>query len=262
MKTPENLTSLGFSQSEMTAYLTLLNSHPVNGSQLSRNSAIPRAKIYDVLRSLKNKGAVTEVGQGLYAPLPPEELFNRLRTRFESSLDLLENRIKASSDTSRYDYVWTIKGYDQAIEKAQAMIDGARTEIYTRLFPQEGRNLSKCLRQAEERGLAIKYISMGTPADRFDLQVVHPEADKVAHHIGGRSFDIVVDREELLVGMFETGREDQARVNWAKNHWFVVATRDSLRHDFFHYFLHKIYEEKQRLTASEKTLYRMIADDQ
>ncbi|MEK6193066.1 MAG: TrmB family transcriptional regulator, partial [Deltaproteobacteria bacterium] len=127
---------------------------------------------------------------------------------------------------------------------------------------QEGHVLSASLGDAAQRGVEIKYISMGVPIDRFDLQVVHPEADKIARHLGGRTFDLVVDREELLVGMFETGQEDQAQVNWAKNHWFVVATRDSLRHDYFHYFLHKIYEKKQRLTPSEKKLYRLIADDQ
>ena len=262
MKSPETLQNLGFSRYEITAYLTLVANHPVNGSQLSRLSAIPRAKIYDVLRSLKSKGAVAEVGQGQYAPLPPEELFNRLRHNFETSIELLETKIKAATDTSRYDYVWTLKGYNPAIEKAQAMIKGARKEIYTRLFPQEGRALSASLQKAAKSGIEIKYISMGTPTDRFELQVVHPEADKIEQDLGGRSFDLVVDREEILVGMFETGREDQAQVNWAKNHWFVVATRDSLRHDFFHYFLHKIYEKKQRLTPSEKKLYQLIANDQ
>ena len=261
MKLPENLINFGFSQYEITAYLTLVGDHPVNGSQLSRGSGIPRAKIYDVLRSLQRKGAVAEVGSGQYAPLPPEELFNRLRHTFESSIELLETRIKAATGTSNYDYVWTLKGYDRAIEKAQAMIISARQEIYTRLFPQEGHTLSVSLQQAADRGIEIKYISMGSPADHFDLQVVHPEADRIEKNLGGRSFDLVVDREELLVGMFETGREDQAQVNWAKNHWFVVATRDSLRHDFFHYFLHKIYDKKQRLTPSEKKLYRLIADD-
>jgi len=262
MKLPENLINFGFSQYEITAYLSLVSDHPVNGSQLSRSSGIPRAKIYDVLRSLKRKGAVAEVGSGQYAPLPPEEFFNRLRNTFETNIELLETRIKAAAGTSNYDYVWTLNGYDLAIEKAQAMITGAQQEIYTRLFPQEGHVLSASFNDAAQRGVEIKYISMGPPVDRFDLQVVHPEADKIARHLGGRTFDLVVDREELLVGMFETGQEDQAQVNWAKNHWFVVATRDSLRHDYFHYFLHKIYEKKQRLTPSEKKLYRLITDDQ
>ena len=49
MKSSETLLNLGFSKYEITAYLTLVANHPVNGSQLSRMSAIPRAKIYDVL---------------------------------------------------------------------------------------------------------------------------------------------------------------------------------------------------------------------
>ena len=152
MKLPENLINFGFSQYEITAYLTLVSDHPVNGSQLSRTSGIPRAKIYDVLRSLKRKGAVAEVGSGQYAPLPPEELFSRLRHTFETSIELLENKIKAAADTSSYDYVWTLKGYDLAIEKAQAMIKGARQEIYTRLFPQEGHALSASLAKPPRKG--------------------------------------------------------------------------------------------------------------
>ena len=67
------------------------------------------------------------------------------------------------------------------------------------------------LQSRRERGIEIKYISMGMPADRFELQVVHPEADKIERHLGGRTFDLVVDREELLVGMFETGRKIRPR---------------------------------------------------
>ena len=97
MKSSETLLNLGFSRYEITAYLTLVANNPVNGWQLSRLSAIPRAKIYDVLRSLKGKGAVTEVGQGQYAPLPPEELFSRLRHNFDTSIELLEKKINAAN---------------------------------------------------------------------------------------------------------------------------------------------------------------------
>lgn len=54
MEFPPNFLQLGLSQYEITAYLSLVGRHPVNGSQLSRFSGIPRARIYDVLRSLKD----------------------------------------------------------------------------------------------------------------------------------------------------------------------------------------------------------------
>ena len=261
MELPPNFFQFGLSNYDIMAYLSLVGRHPVNGSQLSRLSGIPRARIYDVLRSLKDKGFVVETGDGLYAPLPPEEFFKRLRHGFDSRLKVLEEKITAASEPTMYDYVWTIRGYDKVMDKAKEMIGAARTDIYTRLHPSEGHILAPDLVRASERGVAVKYISMGRPPVIFDLQVIHPKSEKIETFYNGRVFDLVVDKEELLVGLFEMGKEEFSPVNWAKNHWFVITIRDSLRHDFFHFFLYKILEKKQHLSNNEKALYKLISRD-
>lgn len=49
---------------------------------------------------------------------------------------------------------------------------------------------------------------------------------------------------------------------WTRNKWFVVADRDSLRHDFYHYFLCKVYDRKEPLSETEKAVCAIIkADD-
>jgi len=261
MKVPTQIAGLGFSQYEVTAYLALVGKHPINGSQLSRRSGIPRARIYDVLHSLKEKGWVVESEDGLYVPLPPEEMSKRLRYRFETDLSALEKRVKSASDTSGYTFVWTIRGYDQIFNKAKEMITSARTEIYVRLFPEEGRILDGDLHEATSRGVVVKYVSMGDPTTLFDYQVIHPEAEKIEGILGGRTIDIVVDKNEVLVGMITPQSGGYSSVNWTKNHFLVIANRDSLRHDFYHYFLYKIYEKKQNLTQKEKRLYVLIKND-
>ena len=261
MDIPAGLLNLGFSQYEIKAYLALVGRHPVNGSQLSRDSGIPRARVYDVLNALKKKGYVVDLGQGQYAPLPPEELLGHLRRSFETNLSELEHRIESAASPAAYDYVWAVQGYAAVLARAREMIRAAREEIYTRLYPAEGRMLAEDLRQAEAQGVAVKYISMGPSPASFELRVEHPEADQVAARLGGRTFDLVVDRHEILVGMLENGREDASPISWARNHWFVTATRDSLRHDFFHCFLHRILEEGATLTDEEKRLYRLISED-
>lgn len=261
MKILDGLVQLGFSQYEIKAYLALVGEFPINGSQLSRRSGIPRARIYDVLLSLKDKGLAVELKEGHYAPLPPEELIKRLRHAFETNLSELEEKLESAATAETYDFVWIMRGYGQVMVKAKEMIAGAEKEIYVRLFPAEGQMLAEDLREAQGRDIPVNYISMGHPPSPFEHQVVHPEAEVIESHLGGRTFDLVVDREEVLVGMFETGNQDRSPINWAKNHWFVIATRDSLRHDFFHYFLHKILEKKQRLSIKEKKLYQLIAKD-
>lgn len=253
--------TLGLSQSELKTYFTLLKHSPANGSQLSRHSGVPRPNIYSILSTLKQKGVVAEIQEGLYAPLPPDEFLKRLRLRIDSDLDALEKQIRAVSKNHTTEYIWTIKGYDEVIIKAKEMIDSAKHELYVLLYPEEAGHLDTCLLEAARRGVEVKYVSMGTPSTRFELQVVHPGMEKLDGSLGGRVFDIVRDKIEILVGMFEAGKENDSPINWAKNHWFVMAIREGIRHDFFHYFIHKTLDLGKDLTDHEKKIYNLIKND-
>ena len=252
---------LGLSDYALTAYISLTANHPVNGSQLSRQSGIPRARIYDVLETLIAKGFVIESSKSMYTPIPSQEFIRRLHQDFETMLSSLEKKIKKARQEPEKDVIWTIKGYDAAMGKAEEMIDKAKKEIYVRISPEEGHHLDKKLLAAESRGVQVKYISM-TPAPlKFKVQIVHPCPEPCEQDLNTRFFDIVVDKEEILCGMFIDGDDDNSVINWGQNKRFVLSGRDSLRHDFFHYFLHKIQNEKKALSPEEKTLYEFILKD-
>jgi sugar-specific transcriptional regulator TrmB len=210
---------------------------------------------------MTKKGLVMEAENGLYVPLPPDELMKRLRNRFESNLSILKKQLAEASQEITYEYIWVIRGYEEVLKKAGEMIRSARKELYVRLFPKAGRILERDLQEAAARGVDVRYISMGDTPLTFDIQVVHPEPDRLLESIGGRSFDIIADRSESLVGIFEEGNEDLSPINWTRNRWFIIANRDSLRHDFFHYFLHKVYDQKKELSEREKRIYKLIKSD-
>lgn len=261
METRSGLTNLGFSQYEASCYMALVSNHPVNGSQLSKVSGIARSRIYDVLRNLIAKGYVIEVQAGQYAPLPSDELIRRLKREFESNIDAVEKAIAKASQKEDFEYVWTLTGYDNVMAKARDMISAADEEIYARLFPEADKRLAGDLEAAEKRGVSIRYIAMGDVPERFDIQVTHPDKDDLIAKIGGRSFDIITDRQEALVGIFEEGNEDESPINWTRNQWFIIANRDSLRHDFYHCFLEKTLDRNQALTSREKRIYQLIKQD-
>jgi HTH-type transcriptional regulator, sugar sensing transcriptional regulator len=252
---------LGFSQYEAACYMALVGNHPVNGSQLSKVSGIARSRIYDVLRSLTAKGFVIEVNTGLYAPLPADELIRRLRRNFEANIQAFKNEIARADRKDDFEFIWTLTGYDNVMEKARHMIQDAKKEIYARLFPEADQRLSRDLVKAEKSGVAIRYIAMGDIPRRFAVQVTHPDHENLIATIGGRSFDIITDKSEALVGIFEVGNEDASPINWTRNQWFVVANRDSLRHDFYHCFLEKTLDRHLGLTDEERQLYRLIKTD-
>ncbi len=235
--------------------------HPSNGSQLSKFSGISRSRIYDVLRSLKRKRLVFEIEKGLYVPLQFEEMKKRLRSQFESNLAVLEEQLSAHLNESDYEYILTLKGRDHVLSKAMDMIESAKQEIYIRVFPNTLKQLEKKLSGAAKRGVGIRLVSMGKMPLLYDIQVIHPHSEGMEEKIGGESFDIVADKSEALVGVFETGKEDLSPIIWTRNRWFIITNRDSLRHDFYHYFLDKIYEDKETLTDRDKKIYEFIKRD-
>ncbi len=261
MKPNSHLKELGFSQYEATCYMALVGSHPLNGSQLSKVSGIARSRIYDVLRSLLSKGYVIETHSGQYAPLPSDELVKRLKRNFEGNIEAFEEQIKNIGEKSSFEYVWTITGYDHVIQKAVEMISEAKSEIYVRLFPKAAKHLDHHLELADRRGVNIRYIAMGETENKFDVQVMHPDHERLEKTIGGRSIEVITDKSEALVGIFELGNEDASPINWTRNQWFIIANRDSLRHDFYHCFLEKILDQNQDLTGDEKRIYRIIKED-
>ena len=260
-KVQEQLKDLGFSRYEIACYLTLVAHHPANGSQLSRYSGVTRSKIYDVLRNMQGRGIVSHVGDGMYVPLPPEELIKRLRLKFESNVALLREQMRRLSDEADHEHLWFIRGYNQIMAKARDMISTAREEIYLRLFPEEEAFLDADLHRAENRGVAIRFVSLGPPPSSFTVQVVHPEYEKLEDLLGGRSLDLVVDRSEALTGSLEGEFDDQYTVNWTRNKWFITASRDSLRHDFYHCLLYKLHELNKPLDDSDKVIYKLIKDE-
>jgi sugar-specific transcriptional regulator TrmB len=256
------LRDFAFSKYESSCYLALLTMHPANGSQISKVSGIARSRIYDVLRSLVGKKVVFEIEQGLYVPLPFEELKKRLRGQFESNLKILDDQLNAMAEQSNFEYLLTLKGVEEVLSKAVDIIDSARRELYLRLFPDTWESLKDHIEQATRRGVGVRCICMGPMALHYDMQIFHPGAENLKDKLGGESIDIIADKKEALAGIFETDNVHHSPFIWTRNHWFVIANRDSLRHDFYHYFLDKLYEKGDTLSPRDKQIYAFIkADD-
>ncbi len=256
------LRDFAFSKYESSCYLALLAKHPANGSQLSKLSGIARSRIYDVVRSLVTKKVAFEIEKGLYVPLPFEELKKRLRGQFESNLKILDDQLNAMIDQSSFEYLLTLKGVEEVLAKATDIIDASKQELYLRLFPYTWERLSGHIEQAIDRGVGVRFISMGPVGRHYDIQIIHPDAEHLEDQLGGESIDIIADKNEALAGIFETDHVHRSPFIWTRNHWFVIANRDSLRHDFYHYFLDKLYEKGEPFSTRDKQIYAFIkADD-
>lgn len=205
------LQSLGFTQYEAQAYISLLRRSPLNGYELAKASGIPRANIYDVLNKLEERGAVlrsNREGSVQYTPVAPEELIRRLRQQIQSSLDDTQQSLSNITSQGQYDEVWNARGYAALLEHASAVIDAANTSLDVAIWPEEAKALAERLQQAKNRGVKLTTLCMaGCPQECgacsgrvFRYQVLPGQST--------RWTVLIPDESEVLAG--EIGPGEQA----------------------------------------------------
>jgi len=137
-KTKRALREVGLTEYESTAYLFLLNSGFATASKISRSTALPYSKIYDILTSLEKKGwvEVESVRPKRYFPKPPSEALEATQLQIESSLadnvnqilDELKPLYSGRGLQERPD-IWILRGEFNIIAKIKEYFNEAKREL-------------------------------------------------------------------------------------------------------------------------------------
>src|SRR5829696_4540142 len=114
------LQQLGFSEYEARAYLALVQRNPLNGYELAKQSGLPRANVYAVLQKLEERGAVVRLSgaaEGRYAPIPADQLTERLSRRFDEVIGTARSTLQEISGTIEQEHVWNAQGYSNLLQQ-------------------------------------------------------------------------------------------------------------------------------------------------
>lgn len=228
----EDMKKLGLTEYEVKAYLKLLENYPVNGYTLSKNSGIPRSRIYEVLESLRNKQLVFEQIEGetsLYHPLEPSLLINKMKNNFHSILNNVEQHIeKIFSKEANDNKLISIKGRDNIIEFLNLLILDAKKRIAVSIWEEEIKDISKSLEEAINRGVALKGIYFGKN-NPYKQLVAHRRIERYLSEKKERYMTVAIDGAHVLYGVISRGEE--STVTWAKDPGFVDISEDYICHD-------------------------------
>lgn len=208
-----SLQQLGFSEYEARAYTVLLQRSPLNGYELAKLSGLPRANIYGVLQKLEERGAVIRLdipGGVQYAPLPAEELIQRLRSQFQETLDTAQQALNEISSPAEYEYVGNTRGYPALLEHARALLSAAQERVLLAIWPQEALNLAEPLAQAEARGVEITTLCLAACPQECGGCRGQVYRYQVAPEQRQRWLVVVPDRAEVLTGEIGPGEETLA----------------------------------------------------
>lgn len=252
----EDMKKLGLSEYEVKAYLKLLEQYPVNGYVLSKNSGVPRSRIYEVLDSLKKKQIVFEQSEDnttLYHPLEPKLLISKLKNNFEDILNEVDEYTKKVYSKQENDNeVIVIKGRNNIIDFINSLICEAKKRIAVSIWEEEINDISKALNEAIDRGVMLRGIYFGKNNPYKEI-ITHRRIERYLSEKIERYMIIIIDGIHVVSGIISRGEESQ--VTWTKDPGFIEISEDYIAHDL----MVNLYSKK--LDKDEREAYECYFDD-
>lgn len=165
-----SLSKLGLSESEIKAYLVLLEQGALTAIDVSRRANIPYSKVYDILKKLEEKGWIysNEGRPALFSARHPKEAIDVWRSKREAEMRFYENialeelgklipaLVKEKPD------VWIVRGIESVVDSVVEAVNSCRNELLL-VLPREMENyLSRIvepLRAAILRGADVAVLT-------------------------------------------------------------------------------------------------------
>ncbi|GLY12108.1 TrmB family transcriptional regulator [Pseudobacillus badius] len=125
------LQQFGFTQYESKVYESLVSAgEPLDATSIVKLSGVPRAKVYEVLHRMGEKGMILESTvekKRLYSALPLESAIEKLKADFDSHInELRKAKVKQAAADDR---IWTLKENHSIQALMKSLINNAADSI-------------------------------------------------------------------------------------------------------------------------------------
>jgi len=218
----ERWMDVGFTEYEAKAYVALLRLGPATGYQIAKESGVPRSMVYEILNKLIVRGAVAT--QSLaemmrYAPVPPDQLLDRMRRELEDNVAALARDLKGiTTGSAAPGSTWNLAGRKNVLAYARQMIEQAQREVALVVGDDDELDeLLPHLQEALARGVALVVISP-VPYEAGDVPVVVYPHGQSLRQATGHGLALIVDGSASLIG--EVDRSESAA--WTTNGYAVA----------------------------------------
>ena len=208
------LEALGFTEYEAKCFVAATRVGTGTAKELSEVGDVPRARVYDCMDSLAERGLVDvqESNPKRYRAVRPQTAVATLHRAFEDRFDRLNEllpELHATARDSEDDDVWVIEGGADVAERMVALVEDAEDSVVVAIGAEGllSEDLLGALVAAGERGVAVTVGSPGEPV-RERVREAIPDASVRETWTWWKSFPIragavssvlLVDGRALLV---------------------------------------------------------------
>lgn len=187
------LRKLGLNKYESKAYLALVSSSISTAGKLAEKSGIPRAKVYEVLRSLEKQGFAvsTSTRPSKFKPVMLDEVMTTLQDKakndYEEKIEQigeihkeLQKNLKdvEVEKGGEEEMVWILRGRDNIYNAIERLVDDSKTKVFAattekgvvrKLFRHKEK-----LSKAAKRGVDVRLLA---PITRSNAELVRDSVE-------------------------------------------------------------------------------------
>ncbi|MBU5590202.1 TrmB family transcriptional regulator [Clostridium sp. MSJ-4] len=231
------LKNFNFTESESKVYISLLKNGAGTGYEISKNSSVPRSKVYNILEILMDKGCVViskKTNPVNYSAVPIDEFINNIKSNVDQSLGEVKKELISYNQTMDLDNMWYIRGYKNIFNKCKNLLNSAKKDVYIQVWKEDIDNVYEELKSLEERVDEVVIILYSANND-YDVNLrsfyKHGFEKDMLEESGGRWVNIVVDSNEMIFGHIQNDKN--AEVIWTQSKPMVFLAKENIRHDAY-----------------------------
>ncbi|TQK73716.1 transcriptional regulator [Brevibacillus sp. AG162] len=241
------LQTFGFSLYESKVYEALASSgEPLDAAMVVKHSGVPKAKIYEVLNRLVEKGMVLDTvseKKKRYTALPLDSLVEKLTRQFQTDVKKLTSSL--SHKTVRDDRVWSLKVDESIRAECKQLIQRATRSIRISAWSDDFLEYEPLLEMKEKEGVEIEALVIGQISTK--LSCVHSFIP-VQEHQGLERYQLIVaDQDEMIFA----GEEDTG--------WHAIKTRGQ---PFVKFFADSFYHDVALTKITQKYVDQLFDDEE
>lgn len=164
MELIQQLKQLGYTEYEAKAYIALTTQNPATAYQVSKVSGIPRARVYDTLNTLAEKGLVMKAetpDQSLYTPIPVAVFLQRSTRHWQQTFDSMSEQLSQIErmEAAAQNKVLLVKDRQTILTYCQDLLKRAEKRVllsmWDDVYDELREDLEQAAKQAQINGITL-----------------------------------------------------------------------------------------------------------
>ncbi|BBI30842.1 TrmB family transcriptional regulator [Cohnella abietis] len=157
------LQKFGFSQYESQVYEMMISAgQAVEASAIAKVSGVPKAKVYEVIARLLDKGVLLDSmleKKKMYRALPLDRVIEKLTSQFQSDIEQL--RLSEQKQFKPDDRVWNLATEESIYAYSLSLIESAKKTIYISTWKEIIEDYLPILEEKEKQGIHVEAHVVG-----------------------------------------------------------------------------------------------------